>query len=105
MKPGSTRPALEQWHYGGKRPIFRFIGIGSGMIVYPGGAAGGGGSAAVEILSTSKAEPGSRLDLWREQVQLTCGALQVLAEKDDFSSGTIRTRRFGDTQVSLISAD
>jgi AraC-like DNA-binding protein len=59
----------------------------------------------VEILSTSAAAPNQRLDVWREQVQLTCGALQVMAKNDEFCGGTIRTRRFGDTQVSLISAD
>ncbi|WP_367138559.1 helix-turn-helix domain-containing protein [Saccharothrix sp. HUAS TT1] len=62
-------------------------------------------NGSVEVLTADEAAPGQRLDLWRRQVQLTCGALQVGGNRDEFANGTITTGRFGKMQVSLIAAD
>lgn len=60
---------------------------------------------AVEVLTAAEADPGRRLDLWRRQVQLTCGSLQVGGNRDEFAEGRITTGRFGKMQVSVIAAD
>ena len=59
---------------------------------------------SVRVLDTDSVAPAGRLDVWRDHVRETCGALEVRGDQDLFTGGTIMSSRFGDVQVSLISA-